>query len=236
MIRAAPFLYIGSSHRQRPRAPVETVATVTVMTGSLSRSATVTIEPAAVINVVGKVLDMVGGPLAAAQVLIEDVTGPRTPVLTTGTGNFTVNGVIAPHDVSVTAPGAAALLQQTWSGVTRLNPQIVMGLNSTGGLPAFCASGNGRINGTITPECWATRRASTTYRHPSPLRTSHQPLTRSPRARAATTSSSTSTPSPATTRPPASSSTWNGMVRERWSGPPRSITCTYRTTTTSLLR
>lgn len=152
----------GPSTEYTPPASVavETTATVTVTSGSLARSATVTIAPAAVINVAGTVLDIVGGPLEGVQVLLEDATGPKTPVLSDAAGVFTVNSVVAPYTVSVTAPGGANLLQQTWSGVTRLNPQIVMSIDASGSTPDFCPSGNGRINGTITPAVAAGNTAS----------------------------------------------------------------------------
>ena len=155
----------GQSTEYTPPAsvPGETIATVTVTSGGLSRSATITIEPAAVINVAGKVVDMVGTPLAGIQVLIEDATGPKTPVLSTAAGIFTVNGVVAPYQVSVTAPGGSDLLQQTWSGVTRINPQIVMSIDGSGSVPEFCPSGNGRIDGTITPAVAAGNTATVYY-------------------------------------------------------------------------
>ena len=154
---------LSSEYTPPTSVPGQTTAIVTVSGGGASRSATITIEPAAVINVAGKVLDLLGAPLANVEVRLEDAAGPKTPVLSAANGNFTVNGVVAPYTLSASPTGGADHMQQTWSGLSRLNPQLVMGFKSSGGWPSFCTSGTGRIEGSITPAVGAGNTATVHY-------------------------------------------------------------------------
>lgn len=155
----------GATTSYTPPASVaaEATATLTATAGALSRAATITIQPAPTINVSGKVLDLQGAGLSGAQVLIVDAAGPKTAVMSGADGSFTVNGVQTPYSISASGPSGSGLTPQTWAGVTRPNPQAVLGIATTGSSPDFCSAGNGRISGTITPAVEAGHTATVYY-------------------------------------------------------------------------
>jgi PKD repeat protein len=137
----------------------ETV-TLTATAGSLTASATITVNPAAppaTITVSGWVLKFNGDPASGVNVQIDDAAGltltAMTPEIeplaaTDPSGNFTIAGVTPPYTLSVIPP----ILQevpQTWTGVTRSDPKVV--INPFTGAATFCTTpAPGTINVTLT--------------------------------------------------------------------------------------
>ncbi len=118
-----------------------------------------TVNPApapTVITVAGRVLDLSGNNgLSGVNVRIVDANGNKDLVVTDGSGNFTVSDVKTPYSVSAVVP-ASALLPQTWSGVTRSDPKLVM---FDSALASLCTRTDATISGNINPAVGATNTA-----------------------------------------------------------------------------
>lgn len=140
-------------------AATETV-TLTATAGSLTASATITVNPAAppaTITVSGWVLKFNGDPASGVNVQIDDAAGltltAMTPEIeplaaTDPSGNFTIAGVTPPYTLSVIPP-LFQEVPQTWDGVNRSDPIVV--INPFTGAATFCATpAPGTINVTLT--------------------------------------------------------------------------------------
>jgi hypothetical protein len=126
--------------------------TVTGTAGSNSKtdSFSLTVNPAlppATITVAGQVLDLAGTGLSGVTVRVVDQDGDKTLVVTDGSGNFSVPSVKTPYSVSAVLP-SGTLLPQTWDGVTRSDPKLVM---FDLALSALCTRADGFVDGSISP-------------------------------------------------------------------------------------
>jgi hypothetical protein len=139
--------------------------TVTGTAGSITKtdSLTLTVNPPpapTTITVSGRVLDLSGiNGLSGVNVRIADANGNKDLVVTDGVGNFTVADVKTPYSVSAVLP-ASSLLPQTWAGVTRTDPKLVMFELAPTNL---CTRTPGSISGNITPTVGAGNTATVTF-------------------------------------------------------------------------
>jgi len=127
--------------------------------GTLTSSATITIEPAAppaTITVSGSVLKFNGDAASGINVQIDDAAGMTLntlsteldPTATDPSGNFTIPNVTPPYTLSVIPP-VGNEVPQTWTNVTRADPIVV--INPFTGAATFCATpAPGTINVTLT--------------------------------------------------------------------------------------
>lgn len=143
-----------------PAAVAATEAAVlTATAGSLTESATITINPAAppaTITVSGSVLKFNGDAASGINVQIDDAAGMTLntlstdldPTATDPSGNFTIPNVTPPYTLSVIPP-VGNEVPQTWTNVTRADPIVV--INPFTGAATFCATpAPGTINVTLT--------------------------------------------------------------------------------------
>lgn len=120
-----------------------TTVTLTATAGTLSDAAVITVEPEAgpaTITVNGRVVKFigedVGDPAVGVEVQIHDAAGVTISTLdatlepqlaTDSQGYFTLDGVTPPYTLSVIPPsGLFDDIPQTWDGVTRTDPTIVI--------------------------------------------------------------------------------------------------------------
>ncbi|MFO7545470.1 MAG: hypothetical protein R6W77_08250, partial [Trueperaceae bacterium] len=151
----------GPSTNYTPPAAVAAVenATLTATAGTLTASASITIDPPAApatITVSGSVLRFNGDPASGINVQIDDAAGLTLstlsseidPTATDPSGNFTIAGVTPPYTLSVIPP-VLNEVPQTWTGVTRSDPIVV--INPFTGAATFCPTpAPGTINVTLT--------------------------------------------------------------------------------------
>jgi hypothetical protein len=135
--------------------------TVTGTAGSNSKTDSFSLKvdpapPPATITVSGQVLDLAGTGLSGVTVRIVDQDGDKTLVVTDGSGNFSVPNVKTPYSVSAVLP-SGFLLPQTWDGVTRSDPKLVM---FDLALSALCVRADGFIDGSISPAVGAGNTAT----------------------------------------------------------------------------
>ncbi len=102
-------------------------ATLTATVGGLTASATITIDPAAQ-RLAGTVISPSGAPVAGAVVRVG--SGSAT---TDAQGAFSLADVAVPYDITATAPGG--LLTSIYPGLRRMDPTLVLFLDSDPGLP-----------------------------------------------------------------------------------------------------
>jgi hypothetical protein len=152
----------GTTTTYTPPATVAATETVTLTAtaGTLTANATITVNPPAppsTITVSGRVLKFNGDPASGVNVQIDDAAGLTltaltheiTPsVATDPSGNFTIAGVTPPYTLSVIPP-ITQEVPQTWTGVTRADPTVV--INPFSGAATFCSTpAPGTINVTLT--------------------------------------------------------------------------------------
>lgn len=143
-----------------------TTVTLTATAGSLTASATMTVNPTpgpGTITVTGRVVKFTGSqtsvtPAPGVEVQINDSAGLTITTLggglepqvaTDSQGYFTLTGVTPPYTLSVIPPtGVLDDLPQTWEGVTRSDPTVVITpLTGTG---TVCPSvANGVLTATL---------------------------------------------------------------------------------------
>jgi hypothetical protein len=111
--RGVPVLYT-------PPASVSTAttATVTATVGGLSASATITIDPAALL-LAGKVIAPSGAPVEGAVVWVGAASATSDAA-----GGFSLPGVAPPYDIAAVAPGG--LLTSYYPGLRRMDPTLVI--------------------------------------------------------------------------------------------------------------
>lgn len=148
----------GSSTIYTPPAAIAATeqATLTATAGSLSASASITIQPAPVttITVAGHVRKFNGDPASGINVQIDDAAGLTLSTLarefdaTDPSGAFTIVGVTPPYTLSVIPP-VGNEVPQTWTNVTRTDPTVV--INPFTGAATFCATpAPATVNVTLT--------------------------------------------------------------------------------------
>lgn len=149
----------GATTTYTPPATVAAAetATLTATAGALTSSATITINPPPTVTVTGRVLKFNGDPASGVNVQIDDAAGLTLSTLSTEispdvatdpSGNFTIAGVTPPYTLSVIPP-VGQEVPQTWTGVTRTDPTVV--INPFTGAASFCATpAPGQINVTLT--------------------------------------------------------------------------------------
>ncbi len=137
-------------------APVNATLTANITGTSLTDAATITINPDPNITVSGKVFKYNGSAANGVQVQIEDAIGVKTPSggVTTGTdGSFQVSNVLPPYTVSAWVPGltASTFRPITWTGVKRIDPQIVLPSNvPVSSWATTCTRADAIIKGTLS--------------------------------------------------------------------------------------
>lgn len=131
-------------------------ATLTATAGTLTASASITVQPAAVttVTVAGHVRKFNGDPASGINVQIDDAAGITLSTLarefdaTDPSGAFTIAGVTPPYTLSVIPP-VGNEVPQTWTGVTRSDPTVV--INPFTGAATFCATpAPAAVNVTLT--------------------------------------------------------------------------------------
>ncbi len=145
-------------------APLVTAKDVTInAVGQGTASSTkfkLNLTPPPTKTVNGKVFKFNGDAANGVQVQLEDATGVKTPSggVTTGTdGGFQVSGVTPPYSVSAWVPGLSAIPFRpvTWTGVKRLDPQIVFPSPPlsvpVSSWTTTCTRADATITGTLTP-------------------------------------------------------------------------------------
>jgi hypothetical protein len=154
-----------------PNSAASSVAVTATLTASvagtsISDAATITIDKDPNIMVSGKVFKYNGSAANGVQVQIEDAIGVKTPSggVTTGTdGSFQVSNVLPPYTVSAWVPGltASTFRPITWTGVKRIDPQIVLPSNvPISNWATTCTRADAIIKGTLSP---AVATGSTGY-------------------------------------------------------------------------
>jgi hypothetical protein len=132
----------GAETTYTPPASIdgETLVTVTASAGaSLSAEVQITVAPATMIDVTGRVVGPTGVALSGLTVNI----GAKTAV-TAADGRFSISGVVPPYDLNVVLAGTSA--SGRYEGLTRPDPTIVfLFLFSTG--EANTATISGTISG-----------------------------------------------------------------------------------------
>lgn len=128
----------GSSTTYTPPASVgaSTSATLTATSGTLTASATITINAPAIITVAGSVKDIFGIGLAGVTVV---VGGQQ--VTTDGTGAFSVPSVTTPYDATVLLPAKGS---RTYRGLTRADPILI------GQGPSLNPPNHGTVTGSVS--------------------------------------------------------------------------------------
>jgi hypothetical protein len=108
----------GGNTTYTPPASVAsaTTATLTATSGTLTASATITVNSPGIITVAGKVKDNFGTGIAGATVLIGS-----QQATTDGTGAFSIAGVTTPYDASV----VQGKVSRTYKGLSRSDPTLV---------------------------------------------------------------------------------------------------------------
>ncbi len=107
--------------------------------GDLEDTATIniTVPTPTTITVNGKVLNFDGSAATGVNVQIDDSTGAISAAISDGTGSFSMSNIKTPYTLSVVPP-AGTNAPQTWTGVNRANPTVVV--NPFAGPSAFCPS------------------------------------------------------------------------------------------------
>ena len=114
-----------------------TTATLTATIGGLTRSATITIDPAIAV-LAGKVIAASGAPVAGAEVWVDSDSAT-----TDADGAFSLPGVSPPYDISATSPNG--LLTSFYVGLRRMDPTLVL-FDVDGTFPRS-ASATGTLSG-----------------------------------------------------------------------------------------
>jgi len=126
----------GTSTTYTPPASVgsPTSATLTATSGTLTASATITVNPQGIVTVAGSVKDNDGKGVAGATVLIGS-----QQTTTDGTGAFSIAGVTTPYDATV-VQGTGS---RTWQGLTRTDPTLV-------GVVLLNPANHGTVTGSVS--------------------------------------------------------------------------------------
>jgi len=126
----------GSSTAYTPPASVgaATTATLTATSGTLTASATITVNPPGIVTVAGSVKDTFGKGIAGVTVLVGS-----QQTTTDGTGAFSVAGVTTPYAATVVQGSSS----RTYEGLTRPDPTLV-------GPTLASASNHGTVKGSLS--------------------------------------------------------------------------------------
>lgn len=131
----------GASTSYTPPASVasSTTATLTATSGSLTASATLTVNPPPTITVAGAVRDAANKAVSGATVAIGS-----QHTTTDGTGAFSVPGVTAPYDAVLIVPVGARNAAVVYKGLTRTDPTLFA-------IPVSASPpNNGTVSGTVS--------------------------------------------------------------------------------------
>jgi hypothetical protein len=138
----APMIGTTTTYTAPASVAAPTQVTLTASAGTLSASATITVQPAgaSTITVSGRVVKFTGeapgDPAVGVEVQIHDAAGLTISTLdaelepqlaTDSQGRFTLAGVTPPYTLSVIPPsGLFDDIPQTWENVTRADPTVVI--------------------------------------------------------------------------------------------------------------
>ena len=131
----------GATTSYTPPASVAsaTTATLTANSGSLTSSATITINPPAAITVAGTVIDNQLSKFAGVSVII----GAQSTI-TDASGHFSIANVTPPYDLTALVTVSGDKGASLYKGLTRTNTTILVALNPTS------TDNTGTLTGTVT--------------------------------------------------------------------------------------
>ena len=131
----------GATTSYTPPASVAsaTTATLTASSGSLTSSATITINPPAAITVAGTVIDNQLSKFAGVSVII----GAQSTI-TDASGHFSIANVTPPYDLTALVTVSGDKGASLYKGLTRTDPTILVALNPTS------TDNTGTLTGTVT--------------------------------------------------------------------------------------